>query len=200
LCGGHGLIVFFKFCSIIFFEKNRGRRQLHLPAAIETSRPSKKHSMFERYIEPAYSLIALLFVSNATLLENLTQVDWHQPAFQHAILMIFFLPLSWTLVARTEYHYRWLRAIACGSKKLACYSLAFYIFVVGQYRSVAIHNGMTENQPQRSLLPSTICSWITGCSTETTDFYLGWAIVVIGQVLVLPSMWKLGVAGTYLGD
>ncbi len=128
------------------------------------------------------------------------QVDWQAPAFQHAVLIIFFLPLSWTVLARTEYYYKWMRALACGSKKVACYSLALYIFVVGQYRSAAIYKGMSDSQPQMSLLPSTICSWITGCSNETADFFLGWAIFVIGQALVLPSMWKLGIVGTYLGD
>ena len=155
--------------------------------------------MFERYIEPVYSLAALLFVSSPELLKNLTSVDWQEPTFQHAILMIFLLPLSWNLLARTEYNYKLLRKLACGSKRLACYMLALYIFVVGQYRS-AVAEIALRNQPHMSLLPSRLCALLTGCSSDTADFYLGWAIVLLGQALVLPSMWKLGIVGTYLGD
>ena len=171
----------------------------HSSAALRARGIALHPTMFERYIEPVYSLAALLFVSSPELLQNLTSVNWQEPTFQHAILMIFALPLSWNVLARTEYHYKLLRKLACGSKRLACYMLALYIFVVGQYRS-AVAEIALRNQPHMSLLPSRLCSLLTGCSSDTADFYLGWTIILLGQALVLPSMWKLGIVGTYLGD
>lgn len=71
-----------------------------------------------------------------------------------------------------------------GSPKLGCYALGLTIFSLGILRDYLYTEALAE-QPYHPdfLLPTT-----------------GIVLLCIGNLLVLSSMWALGVTGTYLGD
>ena len=73
---------------------------------------------------------------------------------------------------------------AFGSPYRGCYALAVAIFSLGIFRDYLYTEALSE-QP------------------FTPEIYyptVGAALFAVGNVLVLSSMWALGVTGTYLGD
>ena len=83
----------------------------------------------------------------------------------------------------TEYHTHFLTRIF-GSAHRGCYALAVTIFSIGIIRD-HFYNEALSAQP---LYP------------PVHQPVLAYGLIATGNVLVLSSMWALGVTGTYLGD
>jgi methylene-fatty-acyl-phospholipid synthase len=100
---------------------------------------------------------------------------------------IAFNPIFWNIVARAEYNTHFLTKITGGARN-GCYLLAFTIFSLGIYRDYVYHAAL-EAQP--TFQPFVNSQLIKGLAIASFGF---------GNVLVLSSMYALGVTGTYLGD
>ncbi|KAI5310874.1 Phosphatidyl-N-methylethanolamine N-methyltransferase [Ascosphaera atra] len=110
-------------------------------------------------------------------------VDFSDKGFQLAAASIAFNPIFWNVVARKEYHNHYLTK-AFGSPRNGCYFLALVIFSLGMLRD-HLYNQALEVQPYFAPVHQ---PWVAI------------ALFAVGNVLVLSSMWALGVTGTYLGD
>ena len=76
---------------------------------------------------------------------------------------------------------------AIGSPLYGCYVLGLTIFLLGIFRDYVYHQALLS-QPTLPLL-------------LTPPFQaLSITLIGLGNVLVLSSMWALGITGTYLGD
>ncbi|KAI9223319.1 phospholipid methyltransferase-domain-containing protein [Blastocladiella britannica] len=113
-------------------------------------------------------------------------VDLAQPSFWAAVASIAFNPTMWNIVARREHRTRFLTRLA-GSNHNASYVLAFVIFTLGLLRDY-LYAAALEHQPQLDVL--------SALPVQAAALVL----FGLGNVLVLSSMWRLGVTGTYLGD
>lgn len=111
--------------------------------------------------------------------------------FNHAVprmlATIAFNPIFWNIAARLEYNTHVLTKI-CGSKRNGCYLLAITIFSLGIFRDHVYHQTLLE-QP-------TYAPWTKSVVVQA----LAILCFGFGNVLVLSSMYALGVTGTYLGD
>ncbi|KAJ5909083.1 Phosphatidyl-N-methylethanolamine N-methyltransferase, partial [Penicillium taxi] len=96
---------------------------------------------------------------------------------------IAFNPIFWNIVARAEYNNRTLTRIFGGPYR-GCYFLAVTIFSLGILRDHVFSVALDE-QPFYAPVHQPI---------------LGATLIASGSVLVVSSMWALGVTGTYLGD
>lgn len=74
-----------------------------------------------------------------------------------------------------------------GNKRLGCYALAVTIFSLGIFRDFLYERALRD-QPSHPLLESPLIN------------VAAYGLIAGGNVLVLTSMWALGVTGTYLGD
>lgn len=104
-----------------------------------------------------------------------------------SIAFIIFNPVFWNIVARLEYRTHFLTKIT-GSAYHGCYLLAITIFSLGVGRDM-VFNKTLQNQPTLQLLIDS--KWIRILSV---------AAFSVGQILVVTSMYQLGITGTYLGD
>jgi len=114
-------------------------------------------------------------------------VDFNQKSLAVAATAIAFNPIFWNTVARQEYHNKLLTKLFGGNSRLACYGLAVTIFSLGIFRDVLYERAL-RSQPSHALLQTPLAT------------YLAYALIATGNILVLSSMWALGVTGTYLGD
>ncbi|CCX34157.1 phospholipid methyltransferase-domain-containing protein [Pyronema domesticum] len=114
-------------------------------------------------------------------------VDLNQDSFKIAAASIAFNPIFWNIVARQEYHNRILTKLFGGNSRYGCYFLAFLIFSLGLIRDHLYHEALSS-QPSLDIL------------TTPTVKYIAIGLFAVGNVLVLTSMWALGLTGTYLGD
>lgn len=131
-----------------------------------------------------------MFISETTL-ENV--VDWTQTSLHVFLLSALFNPLYWNTVARLEYKYRVLTtAYGCGNSRRGCYVLAATIFSLGILRDYLFKVAL-EDQPD---------SWPFGLEVYVHLFGqpVAVALVLVGNVFVVSSMYQLGITGTYLGD
>jgi phosphatidylethanolamine N-methyltransferase len=96
-------------------------------------------------------------------------------------------PIFWNIAARSEYSTHILTKLAGGNRKLGCYGLAATIFSLGLIRD-HLYQVALEEQPILPVLDS-----IVGRVAGLVSFS-------VGSILVLSSMWALGITGTYLGD
>eukprot|EP00158_Paraphelidium_tribonemae_P001506 Partr_v1_DN24489_c0_g1_i3_m66359 putative phosphatidylethanolamine N-methyltransferase len=120
-------------------------------------------------------------------------VDFKPLSFWLFILSTAFNPLFWNIVARQEYKTGVLtRYLGCGNKYAGCYALALTIFSLGIFRDYLFKMAIQDQPSFADMYPDlhavSLLKW------------LGAAYVVCGNILVLSSMYKLGVTGTYLGD
>ncbi|ODV79320.1 second and third steps of methylation pathway for phosphatidylcholine biosynthesis [Suhomyces tanzawaensis NRRL Y-17324] len=106
---------------------------------------------------------------------------------KYAIATIAFNPIFWNIVARLEYNTHFLTKLAGGARR-GCYLLAFTIFGLGIYRDHVYHQALLAQPTYQPLLDSSIIQ------------ALAVLLFGFGNVLVLTSMYALGVTGTYLGD
>lgn len=100
---------------------------------------------------------------------------------------IIFNPTFWNIAARTEYHNKTLTKLAGGNPYYGCYALAVTIFSIGLIRD-ALYERALRAQPSHPAL--------IGFVPQA----LAVGLVASGNILVLSSMWALGITGTYLGD
>lgn len=121
------------------------------------------------------------------LVENFSDYIVVNCEIKYAIACIAFNPIFWNIVARTEYNTHFLTKIT-GSAKVGCYLLALTIFSLGIYRDNVYHQALLNQPTYGPLLKSNL---VKALAIGTFGF---------GNVLVLSSMYMLGVTGTYLGD
>lgn len=79
--------------------------------------------------------------------------------------------------------------MAGGNPLLGCYGLAMSIFTLGILRDYLYEKALRD-QP----------TWSLFTDNASIVKAAGVACFAIGNVLVLSSMWALGITGTYLGD
>lgn len=115
-----------------------------------------------------------------------SEIDSNDPTLKLALFFIMFNPTFWNIAARLEYNTHIITKIAGGAKR-GCYLLAATIFGLGIVRDYYFHKSL-ETQVTSDLLDYSLVK------------YLGAALFGSGQVLVLTSMYQLGITGTYLGD
>ncbi|OQO04818.1 Phosphatidyl-N-methylethanolamine N-methyltransferase [Cryoendolithus antarcticus] len=114
-------------------------------------------------------------------------IDLSAPSLWFAAAAILFNPTFWNTAARTEYHNKTLTKLAGGNSLYACYGLAVTIFLLGLFRDFLYERALRA-QPSHPLLAN------PGAQALSVGLLLS------GNVLVISSMWALGVTGTYLGD
>lgn len=119
---------------------------------------------------------------------NLFGNDIIQNQLIYSIVCISFNPIFWNIVARLEYKTHFLTKICFNSAKLGCYVLAITIFSLGIYRDHVYHQALETQPTYQPLIDSIIIK------------SLAIALFAFGNVLVISSMYALGVTGTYLGD
>lgn len=113
-------------------------------------------------------------------------IDW-TPQLKFALATIVFNPVFWNIVARAEHKTHFLTRAAGGAYN-GCYLLALTIFSLGIYRDKVYHEALAAQPTYAPLVESPL---VRAAAVATFGF---------GNVLVLSSMWALGVTGTYLGD
>ncbi|KAI8579112.1 hypothetical protein K450DRAFT_243927 [Umbelopsis ramanniana AG] len=114
-------------------------------------------------------------------------IDLSKNSLYISLASIFFNPIFWNIVARAEYRNQVLTKLAGGNPYLGCYGLAVTIFSIGIIRDY-LYKLALEEQPAHPLLQTEVAKLAAVL------------IFATGNVLVLSSMWALGVTGTYLGD
>lgn len=114
-------------------------------------------------------------------------IDFGQRSLFVSALSICFNPLFWNVVARQEYRNKVLTKAFGGNSRLGCYALAATIFSLGIFRDILY---------ERALRAQPTYAPLQNFTTELTAY----SLLVVGNVLVLSSMWALGFTGTYLGD
>lgn len=91
------------------------------------------------------------------------------------------------LTSAPEYHNKVLTKLFGGNGRYGCYFLAVTIFSLGIFRDFLYERALRA-QPSHPLLQTEVAT------------YTAYTLLFWGNVLVLSSMWALGVTGTYLGD
>lgn len=114
-------------------------------------------------------------------------IDFDQKSLAVAAASIAFNPVFWNIAARQEYHNKVLTKLAGGNSRYGCYGLAIAIFSLGIFRDFLYERALRA-QPSHPLLETPLA------------IYTAYALIAAGNILVLSSMWALGVTGTYLGD
>ncbi|KAI9887421.1 MAG: Phosphatidyl-N-methylethanolamine N-methyltransferase [Watsoniomyces obsoletus] len=114
-------------------------------------------------------------------------VDFNKRSLAVSALSIAFNPLFWNFAARQEYHHKVLTKAFGGNSRLGCYVLAATIFSLGIFRDLLYERAL-RGQPT-----------YTPLQTYPMEI-LAYMLLAAGNVLVLSSMWALGLTGTYLGD
>ncbi|PRT55429.1 Phosphatidyl-N-methylethanolamine N-methyltransferase [Wickerhamiella sorbophila] len=119
-------------------------------------------------------------------LEKTLPIVWNDEA-SFAAKFIAFNPVFWNIAAQLELRVKLFTKLGLGNRYYGCYILAAIIFSLGIYRDW-IYRIALESQPVAPLLDN-IYAKVGGA-----------AMFGVGNVLVLSSMWALGITGTYLGD
>ncbi|EHK23878.1 uncharacterized protein TRIVIDRAFT_45525 [Trichoderma virens Gv29-8] len=114
-------------------------------------------------------------------------IDLDKQSLLISVGSIIFNPLFWNIVARQEYHNKILTRLFGGKPYPACYALAVTIFSLGLVRDWLYKVALSE-QPSHPLL------------TTLYSQAAGYALLAIGNILVVSSTWRLGITGTFLGD
>ncbi|KAG9788812.1 hypothetical protein KCU88_g1668, partial [Aureobasidium melanogenum] len=122
-------------------------------------------------------------VASVTGSEKVGFIDTSAQSLYVAAAAIAFNPIFWNVVARLEYNTHFLTKIF-RSPYYGCYALAVTIFSLGILRD-SLYKSALDEQPLYPPLHQPV---------------LGAVLFAIGNILVLSSMWALGVTGTYLGD
>jgi len=114
-------------------------------------------------------------------------IDLDQKNLAIAALSIAFNPIFWNTAARQEYHTKFITKLFGGNPRYGCYALAVTIFSLGIFRDLLYERAL-RSQPSHPLLETPLSNLIA------------YILLGTGNVLVLSSMWALGITGTYLGD
>lgn len=110
-------------------------------------------------------------------------------ATQLCVLSVAFNPIFWNLFARAEHRTKFWSGLV--GARWGCYSLAATIFLLGLARDHFFLAALASAPDSR---------WWVVTQFPLLHRTLGLASFVVGNVLVVTSMWALGVTGTYLGD
>lgn len=86
-----------------------------------------------------------------------------------------------------EYGNKVLTRLFCGKGRYGCYFLAVIIFSLGIIRDYLYEKALRD-QPSLDILQEATVKYVASC------------LFLVGNILVITSMWALGVTGTYLGD
>lgn len=86
-----------------------------------------------------------------------------------------------------EYRNKVLTRLFGGRSQTACYGLAATIFCLGLVRD-ALYERALRHQPSHPALEGQIPT------------LAGYALLAMGNILVISSTWALGITGTFLGD
>lgn len=116
-------------------------------------------------------------------------IDFQDPALLISLASIAFNPIFWNIVARSEYRNKTLTRLAGGRSLYGCYGLAATIFSLGIFRDILYEKALRA-QP----------TWAVFEEYDQLTTATAIASFLTGNVLVLSSMWALGITGTYLGD
>lgn len=116
-------------------------------------------------------------------------VDFSKPSLLISMASVAFNPIFWNIAARLEYNKKVLTKLAGGNSLYGCYTLAVTIFSLGILRDLLYEKALRE-QP----------SWEVFTKNQEIIKPLAVALFAAGNVLVLSSMYALGITGTYLGD
>lgn len=124
------------------------------------------------------------------ILEHLEQIsssiDFTDKYFKYSIFFVIFNPIFWNIVARLEYNYHLLTRLTKSSRN-GCYLLAIIIFSLGLIRDYMFNKALTQQVAVIFLVNEGVKCFSILC-------------FAVGQLLVLTSMYQLGITGTYLGD
>ncbi|WFD02017.1 protein kinase C [Malassezia obtusa] len=137
------------------------------------------------FVQHAYEKVMFPHSSSPYVVQGI--VDLTQPSLWIAVASILFNPTFWNVVAQNEHRNHTITKILGGRRYLGCYLLAVTIFSLGILRD-CLYNQALSVQPTNPALENTPVR------------VLAVALFAAGNVLVLSSMWMLGVTGTYLGD
>ncbi|KAI4164712.1 MAG: hypothetical protein LQ342_001687 [Letrouitia transgressa] len=118
------------------------------------------------------------------LSQNIALIDLTQKSLYISALSIAFNPTFWNTVARQEYHHKTLTKLFRGNSQRACYALALTIFSLGLFRDALFERAL-RHQPAHDAFHFPL---------------LAYALIAVGNLLVISSTWALGITGTYLGD
>lgn len=114
-------------------------------------------------------------------------IDFTNAKLQTAMFFVVFNPLYWNCGARIEYHTKLLSTLCGGHRRVAVYLFSLSVFTLGLFRDELYRSALQE-QATSPLLDTSLCKM------------LGAGCFAYGSALVLGSMYKLGIVGTYLGD
>ncbi|KAL1637991.1 Phosphatidyl-N-methylethanolamine N-methyltransferase [Diplodia intermedia] len=114
-------------------------------------------------------------------------IDFSQPTLWSSLLGKGTNKLIDAVSGTIEYHNKVITKLFGGNSLYGCYGLAVTIFSLGIIRDI-IYKTALESQPELPLL------------ANPTFRAAAYGLLASGNVLVLSSMWALGVTGTYLGD
>eukprot|EP00736_Rhodelphis_marinus_P014241 Rmarinus@m.20051 len=119
-------------------------------------------------------------------LQSIATTVLHSPEVWKACTGIVAAPLIWNTLARLEYRQKVLSRLFGGAYP-GCYALAAWIFGFSLYRDHLVQNAI-EATPTHEILDHDI---VKGLALSLSG---------VGGSLVISSMYRLGVTGTYLGD
>lgn len=150
-------------------------------------------TLAQTYIEPYFAAIqpyADLFAKD---------IDFNNLYVKLSAITVVFNPVFWNIVARLEHKTHFLTKIFGNNRYYGCYFLATVIFSLGIYRD-HVFKQMLEQQP-----PSLFFQYVLfNCPAWVTEYHVfdifKYGLLGFGNILVLSSMYVLGVTGTYLGD
>jgi hypothetical protein len=135
-----------------------------------------------------------LDIASRTLSRALTS-DWcpirvpgvrlRDVALSRAIIVIALAPLIWTCLARLEFQTRALSRLF--GRRVGAYALALWIFCFSLYRDLLFVEAVVR-QPQSAYF------------AQPAMVAVGALMLGVGTLLVISSMYALGIHGTYLGD
>jgi len=114
-------------------------------------------------------------------------INLNEELFQRTALYTILAPLLWNIIARSEYHYKPLRRLFSGNRYAACYAITAWVFSFSCYRDYIFHL-MLKEQPKLPALDN------------LTVYAIGVSFVLLGQIFVWTSAYRLGITGTFLGD
>ncbi|CAH0407127.1 unnamed protein product [Chilo suppressalis] len=116
----------------------------------------------------------------------LTSIDFCESTLKTSIFFVAFNPIFWNIISRLEYYTHFLTKLT-RNPRTGCYVLAVTIFSLGLVRNYFFEQALYKQG-------------VTGVLQNEVAKVLGVALIIIGQVLVLTSMYQLGIIGTYCGD
>ena len=112
---------------------------------------------------------------------------WSEPTVWATAFLILFNPCMWNAIGRYEYTTKGISKHFTNNKT-AVYMCAGLIFTLGIVRDLFFEMAIRKCSVNEIIL------------TSLPMKLFGMGLLACGWTLVLTSMWRLGVVGTYLGD